>query len=132
MPAILLVDDDMNLLQGLRRALHSQPYDLFIATSAEMAMEMFQRRPFDLVVMDQQMSRVTGSQLATWINDNFPDVVRIMLTGHANVWVAQEAINRGGVHKFLVKPIRDVDLAMEISEGLQLRIKQAETVTQEC
>ncbi|MGB7328692.1 MAG: response regulator [Rubripirellula sp.] len=119
MTAILLVDDDMNLLRGLRRVLRDQPYDLYIANSGEMAVQMFQRCAFDLVVVDHKMDRMTGAELITWIADHFPETVRIMLTGNARVELAQEMINRGGVFRFLTKPTGDVDLALAIREGLE-------------
>ena len=123
MPSILLVDDDMNLLQGLRRTLRQQPYDLFIANSAEMAISMFQRQPFDLVVADQNMGGRSGTELIAWIVDHFPDTVRIMLTGQADVEVMKEAINRGKVFRFLTKPCKDVELAMAIREGLEQQLQ---------
>lgn len=118
MISVLLVDDDMNLIRGLRRALRDQPYDLFVAHSAEDAKMMFQRKPFNLAVIDQQLGGLSGIELASWISEEFPSTVRMMLTGHANMRVAQDAINRCGVFRFLTKPIRDIDLAVEIREGL--------------
>ena len=81
MPSVLLVDDDLNLLSGLRRVLREQPYELFTANSSEMAITMFQRQPFDLVVADQEMSGKSGIELVKWLAKNFPDTKRIMLTG---------------------------------------------------
>ena len=59
MPSVLLVDDDQNLLSGLRRSLREQPYDLYTANSAEMAIDMFQRIGFDVVVADQKMGGIS-------------------------------------------------------------------------
>ncbi len=121
MTAILLVDDDMNLLRGLRRALHAQPYQLFIANSAEIAMSMFRSDPFDLVVIDQKMSGKSGIELAAWLAEHFPDTIRIMLTGHADIEVMKRAINEGHVFRFLTKPCHDVELAVAIRDGLESR-----------
>lgn len=125
MHTILLVDDDMNLLQGLRRSLRDQPYDLFVANSAEMAIDMFKRQPFDLVVADQKMDGMAGTELICWLVEHFPETVRIMLTGEAHVDVMKEAINNGNVFRFLTKPCHVLDLAIAIREGLDLH-------TQEC
>lgn len=122
MPSILLVDDDMNLLQGLRRSLRDQPYELLIANSAEMAMGMFHREPFDLVVADQKMGGKDGTELIAWIADNFPETVRIMLTGHAGIKVMQRAINEGGIFRFLTKPCSELELALAIREGLDSQL----------
>lgn len=116
--SILLVDDDLNLLRGLRRSLRDQPYKLYIARSSEEAQSMFRREAFDLSVVDQNLGGTPGSELIAWISEHFPESVRIMLTGHPNVRLAQDVINRGGVFRFLTKPIRDVELALAIRDGL--------------
>lgn len=123
MPSILLVDDDMNLLRGLRRVLHHQPYELFIANSAEMAIDMFQRQSFDLVVADQSMEGKSGTELISWLAIEFPDTVRIMLTGCAEAEVMKTAINDGKVFRYLTKPCHDLELAMAIRDGLDLQLK---------
>ena len=118
MPSVLLVDDDMNLLRGLQRALRQQPYELFTANSSEMAIEMFHRERFDLVIADQQMSGMPGTALIAWLAEHFPDTVRIMLTGRADVDVMKAAINDGRVFRFLTKPCHEFELAMAICDGL--------------
>lgn len=127
MTSILLIDDDMNLLRGLRRGLRDQPYQLFIANSAEMAMSMFRSYGFDLVVVDQQMSGRNGTEFVSWVAEHFPDTIRIMLTGHADVEVMMKAINAGRVFRFLTKPCRDLELAMAIRDGLDSRQVQSHT-----
>lgn len=122
MPSILLIDDDMNLLRGLRRVLRTQPYDLFIANSAEMAMGMFHRGSFDLVVVDQEMGGKKGTEFMTWLAQHYPHTVRIMLTGRADMDVMKTAINEGKVFRFLTKPCHDVELAMAIREGLESQL----------
>lgn len=122
MPSILLIDDDMNLLRGLRRVLRTQPYDLFIANSAEMAMGMFHRGSFDLVVVDQEMGGKKGTEFVTWLAEHYPLTVRIMLTGRANMDVMKTAINEGKVFRFLTKPCHDVELALAIREGLESQL----------
>ncbi|MFK8113212.1 MAG: response regulator [Rubripirellula sp.] len=119
MHTVLLVDDDMNLLRGIRRALRNQPYELIIANSAELAMEMFQRSSFDLVVVDQQMGGLPGTELIAWVAGHFPQTVRIMLTGQADVQVMKKAINEGQVFRFLTKPCHELELAMAIRDGLE-------------
>ena len=122
MSAILVVDDDLNLLSGVRRVLREQPYELFTANSAEMAMELFQRQPFDLVVADLEMSGKSGLDLVKWLAENFPDTVRIMLTGRPSVEATKRAINEGKVFRFLTKPCPDFELAIAIREGLESRV----------
>lgn len=124
MTSILLIDDDANLISGLRRALHQQPYELYTAASADMAMEMFKRRPFHLVVADHQMPGMTGTTFLGWVAEHFPDCVRILMTGHANVEMMNAAINQGHVFRFLTKPCPAMELALVIREGLEHRIEE--------
>ena len=119
MPSVLLVDDDLNLLSGLRRVLREQPYELFTANSSEMAITMFQRQPFDLVVADQEMSGKSGIELVKWLAKNFPDTKRIMLTGKNDTEITKQAINEGRVFRFLNKPCHALELALAIREGLE-------------
>lgn len=128
MHSILLVDDDTNLLSGLRRSLRNQPYDLFTANSSEMAMEMFQRNDFDLVVVDQKMNGRPGLDLIHWLVQHFPGTIRIMLTGNADVELMKSAINEGKVFRFLTKPCHEMELAMAIRDGLAMCEKVSEGV----
>ena len=128
MQSVLFVDDDMNLLRGLRRSLRDQPYDIYVANSAELAISMFCRQAFDLVVVDQQMSGTTGTEFVTWLANRFPDTVRLMLTGHADVDVMKDAINNGQVFRFLTKPCHEVELAMAIRDGLDSTLSSSEAV----
>ena len=118
MHSVLLIDDDMNLLHGLTRALRDQPYDIFTANSADLAKEMFLRKEFDLVIVDQHMSGMCGTEFVAWLADEFPQTVRIMLTGESDVTVLKQAINEGGVFRFLTKPCHEMELAMAIRDGL--------------
>lgn len=129
MPAILLVDDDMNLLRGIRRTLRQQPYQVFVANSAEMAMEMFHREVFELVVVDQMMNGLPGTELMIWIEKHFPQTVRIMLTGHPDVGVMKKAINDGHVFRFLTKPCREIELATAIQDGLEHHRRESDETT---
>lgn len=127
MPSILLVDDDPNLLRGLSRALRDQPYDIFTAQSAEIAIDLCKRHTFDLMIVDQRMSGMNGSDLVAWVSEHFPRTIRIMLTGHVDPDVMMDAINRGQVFRFLVKPCHELDLAMAIHDGLEHRLAQSAT-----
>lgn len=118
-PTVLLVDDDPHVLHGLARALRHQPYQLHTACSADEAMRVLKSRPVDVLVADEHMPGMRGSQLLAWVATNFPDVVRIMLTGNATVDTAIRAINEGAVYQFFTKPCDDVQLAIAIRKALE-------------
>lgn len=116
---VLLVDDDANVLHGLARVLRHQPYQLYTARSGDEAMAILKARDVDVIVSDEQMPGITGSDLLAWVADNYPDVVRIMLTGHATTETAIRAINEGDVYHFFTKPCDEVQLALTIRKALE-------------
>lgn len=118
---LLLVDDDENLLHGLARALHSQPYRIYTAQSAEEAKWVFKSRPVDVVLADERMPGESGTDLLAWVAKHYPEVVRIMLAGHPTVETALRAINEAGVCRFFTKPCNVVDLAIAIRRAMEQR-----------
>ncbi len=126
---VLLVDDDPNLLSGLLRTLRHQPYRIFTARSGKEAKEVLMKWPVDVIVADEQMPGMTGSELLAWVADFFPEVTRIVLTGHASVEAAIRAINEGRVWKYFTKPCKDVDLALAIAEALEAKRGPLKTST---
>ncbi|MCH7752048.1 MAG: response regulator [Planctomycetes bacterium] len=118
-PIVLLVDDEPNLLHALTRALRQQPYRINTARSAEEAMDILKAHRVDLIVSDEIMPGTCGSRFLSWVADNFPEVVRIILTGQPNVPSALRAINEGKVYRYFTKPCDVVELALAIRHGLE-------------
>jgi DNA-binding NtrC family response regulator len=117
--AVLLVDDDPNILHGLTRALCQQPFGIYTARSAEEAMWVFKTKSVDVIVTDEQMPGLCGMELLTWVAAHYPETVRILLTGHASVDTAVRAINEATLHKFFIKPCKVFDLAIAIRKALE-------------
>ena len=120
-PTVLLVDDDEGVLHGLARALRHQPYRLHTARSAEEAIWAMKSGRVDVIVSDETMPGMPGSDLLAWSAGAFPDVVRIMLTGNATTATAIRAINEGAVYHFFTKPCDVVQLAITIRKALEHR-----------
>lgn len=121
---ILLVDDEENVRFGLARVMRNQPFEILTARTAADAMSFLQRYKIDLVVSDDKMPGMSGIDLLTWVAENSPDVVRIVLTGQATLESALRAINDARVHRFLIKPCDPVDLALTIRKALEERGKR--------
>ena len=117
--SVLLVDDDGNLLSGLVRILHNQPFHIYTARSGEEAMDFLKTREIDVIVADERMPGMTGVELLTWVAENCPDVMRIVLTGHAETETAIRAINEAGVCYFFTKPCNEARLAVAIRKVLE-------------
>lgn len=116
---VLLVDDDHNILQGLARALRHQPYQLYTATSGEEALLIVKGRDVDVIVSDEQMPGMCGGDLLAWVAENYPEVMRIMLTGRPTVETAIRAINDGAIYQFFTKPCNPARLAVVIRKALE-------------
>lgn len=120
---LLLVDDEENILHALYRTLRKEPYEIEIANSAKEAAEKFYEKPFDIVISDYKMPGVNGLEFLKWVRENFPDTIRIVLTGQADMDVAIEAINEGEIYRFFTKPWDDdeIKLALRIAaQSLEL------------
>ncbi len=116
---ILLVDDDSNFLMGLQRALRNEDFQILCATSADEALFILSEKLIDLVVSDHAMPGTTGTELLATVCRKFPDTVRFILTGKATLDVAVEAINKGEISRFFVKPCNTTDLAVSIRQSLE-------------
>ncbi len=128
MPAtdVLLVDDDPNLLRGICRALRGQPFRILTARSADEAFAVVKSHPIGVVVTDERMPGKSGTELLAWIAQQCPEIVRIVLTGHTTPETTMRAINEGRVFRFFSKPCNPVELAMAISDGLELHAAACE------
>ena len=118
---VLFVDDDPAILSALVRLLHKQPYEVLVAHSAEDAMDMLRRFEVDVVVSDEMMKGMRGTEFLSWVANHYPDTVRLVMTGQPSVPSMQTAINDVGVFRYLTKPVRDFDLAMTIRDALESR-----------
>jgi DNA-binding NtrC family response regulator len=124
---VLLVDDEPNLLQGLRRALRREPYEILVAEGAAAALRLLEARPVDVVVSDEMMPGMSGTEFLGRVRSQYPDTIRIILTGHGTLKIAIRAINDGEVYRFLTKPCDPIDLALTIRQALQSRALLLET-----
>lgn len=112
---ILVVDDEANVLSALRRALRRDGYEVFVADSGAAGLEELKRSsPIDMIISDHLMPDQTGLEFLKLARDRHPDAVRIMLTGHADMQTAIDAINQGEIYRFLTKPWDDATLKVTI------------------
>ena len=118
---VLLVDDDKNVVHGLTRALRCQPYQIYTAQSGDEAMWILKAHDIDVIVTDEKMPGMSGCDLMAWVAEHYPEVVRILLTGHTSTETAIRAINEGAVYHIFTKPCRDLHLAVAIRKALEHR-----------
>ncbi len=107
---ILLVDDEQNILKSLQRLLITEPYLLFSATSGKEALELLQRQAVDVIISDMRMPEMNGAELMTQAAIHYPETMRIILTGYADIPSTMQALNEGHIHRYMQKPWDNVQL----------------------
>jgi DNA-binding NtrC family response regulator len=116
---VLLVDDDVNLLSGLRRQLHGK-YGIITAAGGEKALDVLAKETaIAVVVCDMRMPGMSGVETLEVFSKKAPTTTRIMLTGNADQDCAVEAVNKGHIFRFLNKPCSTEDLCSAIDAGLR-------------
>ncbi len=125
-PILLLVDDEPNVLSSLRRTLRSVAGRVLTAEGGAAALQVLEREPVDLILSDMRMPNMTGAELLGHVAEQWPDVVRILLTGYADVESSIRAINEGHIYNYLTKPWNDRELALTIRNALEKKALQDE------
>ncbi len=124
--SLLLVDDEAYLLPALANLLDTD-FEVVTAASAHAAQQIMSARPIDIILADQKMPRLTGVQLLEWVRHQSPRTIRLLMTGYAEHEDAVEAINRGQVYYYLLKPWRTEELLQILrnaAERFQLERRQ--------
>jgi type II secretory ATPase GspE/PulE/Tfp pilus assembly ATPase PilB-like protein/FixJ family two-component response regulator len=116
---ILFVDDDENLLKSMRRIFRRENYTILTACSGPEALNILKKEPVQIVISDHRMQEMTGAELLRKIKALYPQTIRIMLTGHADVNAIMSAVNEGAIYKFITKPWNDDDLRLTVSLALE-------------
>ena len=115
---VLVVDDQELIRELLESALLRENYTVLSASSAEEALEILTNQSVDVVISDEVMPGMSGSDFLAIVRQKHPDTIRIVLTGKANVDSAIKAINEGEVYRFFTKPCNVVDLMVSVKHGL--------------
>jgi EAL domain-containing protein (putative c-di-GMP-specific phosphodiesterase class I)/CheY-like chemotaxis protein len=117
---LLLVDDEPNILNSLSRLLRREGYTILTATSPLDAFELLAQQPVHVILSDQRMPEMSGTEFFSRVRQLYPDTIRIVLTGYTDLDSVTGAINRGAIYKFLTKPWDDDLLREQIREAFRL------------
>ncbi len=116
--SILVVDDDLDFLEIIRRILGKRGYMVDIAPSADEAMALFKKRFYHVTILDIALPDADGTELLPRILEIHPDITAIMLTGHSTMQNAIKSLNRGAF-AYLEKPLDTANLLSVIERGLE-------------
>ena len=125
-PALLFVDDETNILNALRRLFRPLGYKIFAANNGEEALALLEQEAVDLVISDMRMPQMDGAQLLEQVRTQWPDTVRILLTGHADVASTIAAINKGEIYRYISKPWEDNDIILIVRHALERKALEQE------
>jgi LytS/YehU family sensor histidine kinase len=113
---ILYVDDEPDNLVTFK-ATFRRDYNIITSVSGKEALQILDKNTVDLVLTDQRMPEMSGVQLLEKVRDQFPDIVRIIVTGYSDIEAVIGAINNGGVFRYITKPWDERELKMTIENA---------------
>ena len=116
---IMYVDDEEHNLTSFAATFRKE-YKIHTATNGNDAIEIMRKHYIKLVITDQRMPEMTGIQLLEKLSPEFPDTIRMILTGFSDIEVIIEAINTGKVFRYITKPWDENELRMTIENAKQL------------
>jgi DNA-binding NtrC family response regulator len=116
---VMVVDDESVIRDMVKDAFSNEPYTLLTADSASQALDILSRESVDVVISDEKMPGMSGSEFLAIVRNKYPETIRIILTGYANLEAAIRAINEGEIYRFFTKPCNMVDLAITVRHALQ-------------
>lgn len=115
---VIFVDDEEYIRNSIVRLFSGIDMHVLSASSAGEALSHFQREEIAVIVSDHQMPGMKGIDLLTKIREIFPDTMKILMTGYADLATAVDAINRGEVFRFITKPWEDDAFIQTVQEAI--------------
>lgn len=125
---MLYVDDEENNLTAFKASFRRY-FNIFTAISAEEGKTVLNQHEIQVLITDQRMPGTLGTELLAQAVKEYPDQVRILLTGFSDIEAIKDAINRGQIYHYLQKPWNDEEVKKTIEDAFkiyELKKKQQE------
>jgi response regulator RpfG family c-di-GMP phosphodiesterase len=116
---ILFVDDEKNILQSLERSLIKEPYNKLFAQSADQALDIFAKEPVHIVVSDMKMPGKDGLTMLRQIKAEYPNTIRMVLSGFTQVAQIIPSINTGEIFRYVTKPLEPSEFKKTLNEAIE-------------
>jgi len=125
-PALLVIDDEKEVLNALNRALRKE-FELFLFSDPIAALEFYRDKPTPLILSDMRMPTMDGATLLGHISDINPSSKRFLLTGHADINLTVAAVNEGKISHYFAKPWDNTELDAELKHAFAVYLSESET-----
>jgi response regulator RpfG family c-di-GMP phosphodiesterase len=116
---VLYVDDEENNLNSFKASLRRN-FNIHLAMNAEAGIQILEQNEIHVLITDQRMPGTLGTELLARVVREFPDPVRILLTGFSDIEAIKDAINRGQIYHYLQKPWNEDDLRQTILSAFEV------------
>lgn len=120
-PRVLLVDDEERILRSLGLLLRMQ-YQVFATSDGYEALDILKREKIHVLISDQRMPIMSGSELLRQARDIAPDTIRILLTGYADADAALASVNEGEIFRYITKPWGPMELRDTIAQAAEIAL----------
>lgn len=117
--AILYLDDEVNNLISFKANFRSL-YDIYTADNSTEARQILKDKTIHIIITDQRMPDITGVEFLESIIKEYPSPIRILLTGYADINAVVDAINKGQVYRFVMKPFNAEELKVTIDNAYEI------------
>lgn len=118
---LLLVDDEPSILSSLKRLFRPHGYRIFTAEGGEAGLAILEKEAVDLIISDMRMPNMDGARFLELARLSWPDTLRILLTGYADIESTIAAINQGRIYRYINKPWDDNEITLIVREALDRR-----------
>ncbi|MGF7230635.1 response regulator [Arachidicoccus sp.] len=115
---VLYVDDEQDNLFSFKATFRIK-YNVLIASNGDDALKLMESNPVYIIISDQRMPQMTGVELLEKVQNSYPDTVRLLLTGYADMNVVIEAVNKGKIFHYLTKPWREEELSQTLEKAYE-------------
>lgn len=116
---LLFVDDEPNVLSSLKRVLRKEPYRTYFAQGAQEALDLLEKERVDVIISDLKMPGMDGFELLQKVEKQYPDIVRLVLSGEMDSESILKAIDNGKIYSFIVKPVNKIKLNLVIGQAIE-------------
>lgn len=125
-PTLLFVDDEASILSSLRRLFRPHGYRILTAESGAAGLALLENEAVDLIISDMRMPEMDGAKFLEKVRAKNPRIVRILLTGYADITSTINAINKGEIYRYVAKPWDDNDIVLVVRDALAHQRLEAE------